>query len=158
MIRRPPRSTLSSSSAASDVYKRQIPTPTGHGPLTDVVTAATALVNSTELCQGWVRRPVPPQSCPTQSWHAMMTSKHVCGDHRSRRLSVVLQDRRSLIMRPSSFPLTPSVPSYASRVFFLTRGSHMPPTPSWKPPSRLRPIDGALHSPPKLNRSVEFRR
>src|SRR5664279_2604101 len=26
MIRRPPRSTLSSSSAASDVYKRQIPT------------------------------------------------------------------------------------------------------------------------------------
>ena len=34
----------------------------------------------------------------------------------------------------------------------------MPPTPSWKPPSQLRPFDGTLHGPPKLNRSVEFRR
>src|SRR5664279_4414181 len=34
MIRRPPRSTLSSSSAASDVYKRQVPVPAPapHGP------------------------------------------------------------------------------------------------------------------------------
>src|SRR5674536_399924 len=30
MIRRPPRSTLSSSSAASDVYKRQVHTEVGH--------------------------------------------------------------------------------------------------------------------------------
>src|SRR5664279_3608249 len=32
MIRRPPRSTLSSSSAASDVYKRQMPPSSDDGP------------------------------------------------------------------------------------------------------------------------------
>src|SRR5674536_378231 len=34
MIRRPPRSTLSSSSAASDVYKRQVPGPAQRLPRT----------------------------------------------------------------------------------------------------------------------------
>src|SRR5664279_6624489 len=44
MIRRPPRSTLSSSSAASDVYKRQVLVDaTDPGVRTDVVDAATAV-------------------------------------------------------------------------------------------------------------------
>eukprot|EP00656_Telonema_subtile_P056604 TRINITY_DN907_c0_g1_i1.p1 TRINITY_DN907_c0_g1~~TRINITY_DN907_c0_g1_i1.p1 ORF type:complete len:109 (+),score=20.16 TRINITY_DN907_c0_g1_i1:91-417(+) len=43
MIRRPPRSTLSSSSAASDVYKRQVSTQsTGHEPCTMVDHRNTA--------------------------------------------------------------------------------------------------------------------
>eukprot|EP00658_Telonema_sp_P-2_P005689 TRINITY_DN12148_c0_g1_i1.p1 TRINITY_DN12148_c0_g1~~TRINITY_DN12148_c0_g1_i1.p1 ORF type:complete len:166 (+),score=32.44 TRINITY_DN12148_c0_g1_i1:104-601(+) len=57
MIRRPPRSTLSSSSAASDVYKRQegghsdpwadMPSASGKGPSYDVVTPALCKVLTT---------------------------------------------------------------------------------------------------------------
>src|SRR5665648_909187 len=43
MIRRPPRSTLSSSSAASDVYKRQV---SAWGPNNDFPTIADGIINS----------------------------------------------------------------------------------------------------------------
>src|SRR5678810_790227 len=49
MIRRPPRSTLDRSSAASDVYKRQIwnvPDPDGAGPCTVATDAMTITVNA----------------------------------------------------------------------------------------------------------------
>src|SRR5665648_1304662 len=46
MIRRPPRSTLSSSSAASDVYKRQILSPINVGATIDTQTKYEAVVGN----------------------------------------------------------------------------------------------------------------
>src|SRR5450756_3038647 len=48
MIRRPPRSTQSRSSAASDVYKRQLPTR----------SAPVSAVHPAPLCSGLARRPL----------------------------------------------------------------------------------------------------
>src|SRR5665648_731864 len=51
MIRRPPRSTLSSSSAASDVYKRQIPpfVPTQLAVLIEPLSVALKAVKTAEV-------------------------------------------------------------------------------------------------------------
>src|SRR5665648_1301835 len=57
MIRRPPRSTLSSSSAASDVYKRQVPDdrdrlgqePERDGPLDRLLDAVAGLADAVGL-------------------------------------------------------------------------------------------------------------
>src|SRR5664280_3884054 len=51
MIRRPPRSTLSSSSAASDVYKRQGTKRASHAPVLDVVEDAPDLARLPALTQ-----------------------------------------------------------------------------------------------------------
>eukprot|EP00658_Telonema_sp_P-2_P013786 TRINITY_DN15228_c0_g1_i6.p1 TRINITY_DN15228_c0_g1~~TRINITY_DN15228_c0_g1_i6.p1 ORF type:complete len:633 (+),score=78.57 TRINITY_DN15228_c0_g1_i6:142-2040(+) len=52
MIRRPPRSTLSSSSAASDVYKRQVSVPCG-------VAALNAIIGSHETTDHTLRARIP---------------------------------------------------------------------------------------------------
>src|SRR5674536_287236 len=57
MIRRPPRSTLSSSSAASDVYKRQRPSGAN-------ATACTALVWPVSGGPSWRGRAGPGVHCP----------------------------------------------------------------------------------------------
>ena len=44
-----------------------IPTPIGHGPLTDVVAVATAQVNSSELCSSFL--PAPPSAPHPRSPH-----------------------------------------------------------------------------------------
>eukprot|EP00658_Telonema_sp_P-2_P055577 TRINITY_DN44176_c0_g2_i1.p2 TRINITY_DN44176_c0_g2~~TRINITY_DN44176_c0_g2_i1.p2 ORF type:complete len:150 (+),score=45.28 TRINITY_DN44176_c0_g2_i1:38-487(+) len=58
MIRRPPRSTLSSSSAASDVYKRQVPVPVLPVtlPVSAVTLSSTPLMvkAATTIQAGWV--------------------------------------------------------------------------------------------------------
>src|SRR5674536_406734 len=85
MIRRPPRSTLSSSSAASDVYKRQerdvlLPT-----------IASTELTTSTDFARGnIVSLPVfPPPKHPLQDARMVNTSTiaaigvFCCIDYRS---------------------------------------------------------------------------
>src|SRR5674536_408216 len=65
MIRRPPRSTLSSSSAASDVYKRQVDPQ--HPRVRVAVWAVTVLDQVGQLCWGlaaeWCLDRVPAEWC-----------------------------------------------------------------------------------------------
>eukprot|EP00658_Telonema_sp_P-2_P009063 TRINITY_DN13426_c0_g1_i2.p1 TRINITY_DN13426_c0_g1~~TRINITY_DN13426_c0_g1_i2.p1 ORF type:complete len:115 (+),score=31.33 TRINITY_DN13426_c0_g1_i2:146-490(+) len=51
MIRRPPRSTLSSSSAASDVYKRQVPEPPNQRGVPNVHLVLDSLEAMAEECR-----------------------------------------------------------------------------------------------------------
>eukprot|EP00658_Telonema_sp_P-2_P035211 TRINITY_DN25644_c0_g1_i1.p1 TRINITY_DN25644_c0_g1~~TRINITY_DN25644_c0_g1_i1.p1 ORF type:complete len:176 (-),score=36.69 TRINITY_DN25644_c0_g1_i1:187-714(-) len=56
MIRRPPRSTLSSSSAASDVYKRQVSTQsTGAAPQPIIILTLNPRPGTMRLCQAGLR-------------------------------------------------------------------------------------------------------
>src|SRR5674536_202454 len=66
MIRRPPRSTLSSSSAASDVYKRQLPWTALAGLRTGDVSVAAGVLH----LPGGHRLPAGPDpaSCPPCVW------------------------------------------------------------------------------------------
>eukprot|EP00658_Telonema_sp_P-2_P002645 TRINITY_DN10991_c0_g1_i2.p2 TRINITY_DN10991_c0_g1~~TRINITY_DN10991_c0_g1_i2.p2 ORF type:complete len:165 (+),score=49.94 TRINITY_DN10991_c0_g1_i2:103-597(+) len=53
MIRRPPRSTLSSSSAASDVYKRQVSTQSTGNNRRSEMEAARTFFDACEAGKGW---------------------------------------------------------------------------------------------------------
>eukprot|EP00656_Telonema_subtile_P037860 TRINITY_DN4227_c0_g1_i1.p1 TRINITY_DN4227_c0_g1~~TRINITY_DN4227_c0_g1_i1.p1 ORF type:complete len:217 (-),score=59.76 TRINITY_DN4227_c0_g1_i1:222-872(-) len=85
MIRRPPRSTLSSSSAASDVYKRQVSTQsTGNGPRTmgcggsneqDAKRAEAARINASELL---TLKMIQPMEWSVQA-HALDTVRTLLG-------------------------------------------------------------------------------
>eukprot|EP00658_Telonema_sp_P-2_P029086 TRINITY_DN22176_c0_g1_i2.p1 TRINITY_DN22176_c0_g1~~TRINITY_DN22176_c0_g1_i2.p1 ORF type:complete len:172 (+),score=9.22 TRINITY_DN22176_c0_g1_i2:102-617(+) len=116
MIRRPPRSTLSSSSAASDVYKRQASTPPSNSvenaevtetvlsPPTRTAILLTPLLPG-QRAQNVPTTPIAPIPVPTRHHF------HVRVPHRLNRTSAIKSTApqtptaRSLGLRPATTPM-----------------------------------------------------
>eukprot|EP00656_Telonema_subtile_P005081 TRINITY_DN12306_c0_g1_i2.p1 TRINITY_DN12306_c0_g1~~TRINITY_DN12306_c0_g1_i2.p1 ORF type:complete len:234 (-),score=37.40 TRINITY_DN12306_c0_g1_i2:102-803(-) len=107
MIRRPPRSTLSSSSAASDVYKRQVSTQsTGDASLEPMLSTKWTVAGLTSCVLVW-RRDAFMILLVVGAGLAGITSKF---------LKFVLDQRR-----PSDSKGDPGMPSsHATSLFFMT--------------------------------------
>eukprot|EP00656_Telonema_subtile_P037707 TRINITY_DN42060_c0_g1_i1.p1 TRINITY_DN42060_c0_g1~~TRINITY_DN42060_c0_g1_i1.p1 ORF type:complete len:172 (+),score=11.86 TRINITY_DN42060_c0_g1_i1:98-613(+) len=77
MIRRPPRSTLSSSSAASDVYKRQTFGANAPGKrFTSLLSLGYPLMTDSVLCSPWIEITVTPTTIGNSSNTAAASHPH----------------------------------------------------------------------------------
>ena len=143
MIRRPPRSTLSSSSAASDVYKRQNPyikslwktanpppppkTPTKQGQSFLVDASPPPPPPKMPEMARVHERPISSRGHKTQQWSADTTKSG---------LSISIEDTSPLVVEPTTPPHSHLAPSYHNpQDRWSWTNSQAPTTPRMYAPS-----------------------